>query len=326
MSLDTQTIHAAADRIADSGEKPTLARVRRELGGGSFTTISEAMQSWRERQTEEHALAEIQVPGIVDERIEQLKAATWQAAIGEAERRLSAEREALHEAQEQAAAQVKEAAEAVETLETEALVRDEQIAGIGRQLKDAVAAVTAEKNQAHELAQSHAAETAQHKEKISGLESRLDDAVEARKAAEKRETTIQKEVDTLNSKVSHLVDKNLDLEKALATSQAQASERESTITILRSELSTLKKEYKEEISLLKKAHDKNLVEQKESYETRLKDKDRAIAKLETKVDDAEKMLFEEIDKAQRSNSGRAGDRTNEEQPDFFSDGDNKITK
>lgn len=42
-----EQIHAVADAIVERGESPTLAAVRKELGGGSFTTISEAMKSWR---------------------------------------------------------------------------------------------------------------------------------------------------------------------------------------------------------------------------------------------------------------------------------------
>lgn len=302
MAIDIPTIHAAADRIAESGEKPTLARVRRELGGGSFTTISEAMQLWREKQTDEHALAEVVVPDALDERIEQLKAAMWQTAIAEAERRLSAEREALHEAQEQAAAQVVEAQEAVETLESEALVRDEQIADLQRQLEGAVAAVTAEKNQANDLAQIHAAEAAQYKEKIFGLESRLNDAIEGRRSSESREANIQKELDLLKSNVSQLSDKNIQLEKELATSQAQASERDINIHSLRSDISTLKKEHKEEISSIKKEHNKILEEQKSDYQKRLNEKDVNFKKVEQKLIESEKMLFEEIDKNQSKTS------------------------
>ena len=40
MAITTADIHAAADRIAEAGQQPTLAAVRSALGGGSFTTIS----------------------------------------------------------------------------------------------------------------------------------------------------------------------------------------------------------------------------------------------------------------------------------------------
>ncbi|MDN6337284.1 MAG: DNA-binding protein, partial [Halomonas sp.] len=123
MALTPEKIHATADQIAEAGERPTLARVRKALGGGSFSTISEAMQSWRAEQAQEHALAEVEVPEPINERVEQLKAAAWEAAVAEAERRLSAERAALDEAQAQAIGEVEEAREAVQTLETEASER-----------------------------------------------------------------------------------------------------------------------------------------------------------------------------------------------------------
>jgi chromosome segregation ATPase len=299
MAIDIPTIHAAADRIAESGEKPTLARVRRELGGGSFTTISEAMQSWRAQQSEEHALGEVVVPDTLNERIEQLKAAMWQTAIAEAERRLSAEREALHEAQEQATAQVVEAQEAVTTLEFEAEERDRELNQLRNQLLDAEAVAKEAISAKQQAEQQRESDAARLGERIDGLESRLNDAIEGRKAAEGREANIQKQFDALNSKVTHLTDKNLELEKLLAGSQSQASERDSTIYSLRSDISILKKEHKEEISLLKKEQSKLLEGKKADFDTRLNEKDAALKKLEYKLSEAEKMLFDEIEKSQR---------------------------
>jgi hypothetical protein len=56
MTLTTQDIHATADTLAEQGVKPTLAEVRKALGGGSFTTISDAMKSWRQEQKTEQQL------------------------------------------------------------------------------------------------------------------------------------------------------------------------------------------------------------------------------------------------------------------------------
>lgn len=48
MALTIQQVHNTADQLQGQGIKPTLAEVRKALGGGSFTTISEAMKSWRQ--------------------------------------------------------------------------------------------------------------------------------------------------------------------------------------------------------------------------------------------------------------------------------------
>lgn len=169
MALNVDKIHAAADHIAAQGERPTLARVRKALGGGSFSTISEAMQSWRAEQAQEHALAEVEVPDAINERVEQLKAAAWESAMAEAEKRLSAERAALEEAQTHAAGEVAEAQEAVQTLEEEAAERDRELETLRDQLKRA-------EQGWREADQQREAEAARLSERLAGLEARLSDA------------------------------------------------------------------------------------------------------------------------------------------------------
>lgn len=65
MAITKQDIHAVADQIAADGGSPTLAAVRRVLGGGSFTTISEAMQEWKAAR--QNAAAPIREAGGISE-------------------------------------------------------------------------------------------------------------------------------------------------------------------------------------------------------------------------------------------------------------------
>lgn len=169
MALTPEKIHAAADHIAAQGERPTLNRVRKALGGGSFSTISEAMQSWRAEQAQEHALGEVEIPEAVTERVQQLQAAAWQAAVEEAERRLSVERQALDEAQAAASVEVADAQEAVETLEAEAQERDTEMETLREQLAEA-------ERGWREAEQQREAESARLSERLAGLEARLNDA------------------------------------------------------------------------------------------------------------------------------------------------------
>jgi len=169
-------IHAIADRLTQAGQRPTLAAVRKELGGGSFTTISEAMKSWHDAQQEEHALAEVQVPEAISERMGQLQAALWQAALGEAERRLATEREDLAQAREAARAQVSEAQEALDTLEAEAQAREQQIEQLHARCTELEAqSVAAEAGKA-QAEQAAAAAQATASAQVEGLEARLADA------------------------------------------------------------------------------------------------------------------------------------------------------
>lgn len=52
MALTRDDIWAVADRLDAEGKAPTLAAVRKALGSGSFTTISEAMREWHQHRKE----------------------------------------------------------------------------------------------------------------------------------------------------------------------------------------------------------------------------------------------------------------------------------
>ena len=119
MAITTQQIHAIADQLQEQGVKPTLAEVRKALGGGSFTTISEAMKSWRQDHQKEEQLRQVELPGGLTERLQSLGADMWQTAIDMANDRLVKEREALEVIKVKAQAETNEAQEAVKTLEAE---------------------------------------------------------------------------------------------------------------------------------------------------------------------------------------------------------------
>lgn len=119
MAINIQQIHAIADQLQDQGIKPTLAEVRKALGGGSFTTISEAMKSWRQDNREEEQLRQVDLPSGINERLQSLGADVWQTAINMANDRLVKEREALDAIKVKAQAETDEAQEAVKTLESE---------------------------------------------------------------------------------------------------------------------------------------------------------------------------------------------------------------
>jgi len=119
MAINIQQIHAIADQLQDQGIKPTLAEVRKALGGGSFTTISEAMKSWRQDNREEEQLRQVDLPSGINERLQALGADVWQTAINMANDRLVKEREALEAIKVKAQAETDEAQEAVKTLEGE---------------------------------------------------------------------------------------------------------------------------------------------------------------------------------------------------------------
>ena len=119
MAITTQQIHAIADQLHEQGIKPTLAEVRKALGGGSFTTISEAMKSWHQDNQQEEQLRQVELPSSIAERLQTLGADMWQTAIDIANDRLVKDREALESIKAKAQAETDEAQEAVKTLEGE---------------------------------------------------------------------------------------------------------------------------------------------------------------------------------------------------------------
>ncbi|MFC6203224.1 DNA-binding protein [Psychrobacter urativorans] len=119
MAITTQQIHAIADQLHEQGIKPTLAEVRKALGGGSFTTISEGMKSWRQDNQQEEQLRQVELPSGIAERLQTLGADMWQTAIDIANDRLVKEREALESIKAKSQAETDEAQEAVKTLESE---------------------------------------------------------------------------------------------------------------------------------------------------------------------------------------------------------------
>ena len=119
MALTTQQIHQKADELHEQGIKPTLANVRTALGGGSFTTISDAMQSWREEHKEEKQLQQVDLPSGISERLQVLGADVWRTAIEIANDRLAKERDALEIIKAKAQQEVEEHKESVRTLEEE---------------------------------------------------------------------------------------------------------------------------------------------------------------------------------------------------------------
>jgi chromosome segregation ATPase len=97
MAITKSDIFSAANAIAAEGGSPTLAAVRKALGGGSFTTISEGMQEWRikhKARQEAEPLREA-APVAVTDKLNELGFEVWAIALELANARLQHEREAL---------------------------------------------------------------------------------------------------------------------------------------------------------------------------------------------------------------------------------------
>lgn len=99
MAITKEQIFAEADALDAAGINPTLAAIRKAVGGGSFTTISQAMTEWKARRTSRVQLREPVPQSMLAEMTEMVER-LWSVGLDTANERLSTEREQL--AQEKA--------------------------------------------------------------------------------------------------------------------------------------------------------------------------------------------------------------------------------
>jgi chromosome segregation ATPase len=119
MAITKDKIFAVADEFDAAGQNPTLAAVRKAIGGGSFTTISEAMKEWKARKTSDAVQVREPAPQAVQDKLNELGADLWAVAMELANNRLAAEREALEKDRADMTANQREAAELADQLTEE---------------------------------------------------------------------------------------------------------------------------------------------------------------------------------------------------------------
>jgi chromosome segregation ATPase len=96
MTITKERIFQIADDLDANGQNPTLALVRKNLGGGSYTTISEVMTEWRARKAaKESPVSREPLPQAAAEHLLGLGTELWAMALDLANTRLSGEYEAL---------------------------------------------------------------------------------------------------------------------------------------------------------------------------------------------------------------------------------------
>ncbi|RBP19452.1 plasmid replication DNA-binding protein KfrA [Marinobacter pelagius] len=279
MATTEDRIIEAAEKLEAEGVNPTQVNVRDALGGGSFATIGPVLKKWKESKKEDSQLAEVRVPEAITERLDQLQGAVWHAAVEEADRRLAAEREALHQAQEAAAAEVREHLDSIAALEAEATEYQRKIVA----LEDTCNDLDASRHNAQ-------AELAEQKEKfqrdkteITELllrESGLKDAAEAR--AERAEALHQEAIkqgraDLAEARKEHKAE--IDAVKKEATAQVEAAEK-------RAQEQAKRAEKAEKDAQQRAAGEQACQGQLEAAQRELEQMRKRMAKLEEKADTA----------------------------------------
>ena len=119
MALTKDQILQAADQLAAAGTPPTLAAVRSAVGGGSYTTINEALKEWKAKQQASVMPLREPAPEGISKRLDEVGAEVWAIALELANARLTSEREALETTRQQLETAQQEATELADQLSAE---------------------------------------------------------------------------------------------------------------------------------------------------------------------------------------------------------------
>lgn len=144
MAITKEAIFEAANSLKANGSHPTLAAVRNLIGGGSFTTISEAIKEWKALNTPMKPPIKEAAPDAITGQLAAFGSQLWATALDLANERLATERATMEASCAELEAQRSEAAELADQLAADldaeranTLATNSSIASLQRQLEEA---------------------------------------------------------------------------------------------------------------------------------------------------------------------------------------------
>jgi len=191
MAITKDQIWTAADELDGAGKPPTLAAVRKAVGGGSFTTIQDAMTEWKAKRQAKEAPIKEPAPQALTDRLNDVGAEIWSMALQIANARLTSDRETLEAERVQMESDLQEAADLADQL-----------------------------NEELDAAKAHCAELERTERETAGrLNAALADAKEAAERATRAETRaaeIERRADDLNAELARVHEQSAALIAAIA--------------------------------------------------------------------------------------------------------------
>ncbi|WKB50545.1 DNA-binding protein [Eleftheria terrae] len=171
----------AADSLDAEGTRVTLEAVRERAGGGSYSTISNALAGWKRKRAAGSVKASEPMPAAYADRLSAVGAELWAMALDAANARLEKERRDLGDLREELEVELGDAMQLADRLtkEVEQLRRDvEELSGAKRQCEKLAEQLADQKHRsAEELTRAAA--------RVQAAEAAaLADREAARKAAE----------------------------------------------------------------------------------------------------------------------------------------------
>lgn len=265
MAITVEQVHQVADELAGQGINPTQVAVRKQLGGGSFSTIGEALKSWRAMRDTNAQLAEVIIPAEIGERAELLVAQIWEIAQNIANERLQNDRKALEHKETLVRAEIEELTAVVVALEEE----QEKMAVELESTKALLGECGTQKGQLQ-------SELDKTRIECSNLHNKLTDS--------------QKHTQELEKRVSELTDENKAMVGEIARLSSRNQFKQDEIDRLTAEIDSKEKKHQTE------SQDKQT--KLEAVQTQLAEVATENAILKGRND----TLTQELDKAQASNT------------------------
>ena len=249
MAITKDQIFAVADELDAVGQNPTLAAVRKALGGGSFTTISEAMTEWKARKaTKDQPLREPAPPALA-EKLGAFGAELWAIALELANGRLASERDALEKARTQLETEKAEAVELADqvTAETEslklALTAAKEAEATARSEGETLRQDLAQVRMQAATAEARASEIEKRAEDLSANIRRLDHQVTELSAAladrESRVTRLSEELATATARLEQVTSEAQAMGQRTASLDRELKDRDGRLAKLAEELATV---------------------------------------------------------------------------------------
>lgn len=199
MALTKQDIWRVADELDAQGIRPTLAAVRKKIGSGSFTTISDAMAEWKSRKAVALPSPE-PLPVTVNEQLAEFGNALWAIALASANARLDEDRKQIEADKAAISQQLAEAVELADTLTRE----NDQLRERIKQLEPIEHERDKLADQLAEVERRSGEELNRCMEKVTQSDN---EALEARKQAKEaieRAASLQGQVEALKEQVANL--------------------------------------------------------------------------------------------------------------------------
>ncbi|MBQ4840016.1 DNA-binding protein [Pseudoalteromonas luteoviolacea] len=127
MAISKDQIIEAAEALVSEGINPSMQSVRERLGGGSFATISPVLRKWKEDR-EATTVAVLEMPSDVKSALERFGVDLWKAASSLASAQFEKLKEESRSSIDSANNERDEALREIELLESQVMLRDDQMA------------------------------------------------------------------------------------------------------------------------------------------------------------------------------------------------------